>query len=153
MFTEEYMQGLMKNAKEIIPVRTEHYAKIMGLSYGRVTIRKQRTRWGSCSSKGNLNFNCLLILTPPEVMDYVIVHELCHLMEMNHSKAFWTKVEEIMPYYRENRKWLKEKGGELIRSLPVSKTASKSRRRRRTTSLTNWRVLQIPPKSGLRRGW
>lgn len=127
-FSEEYMQGLVKNAKEIIPVRTRHYARMMGVTYGRIAIRRQRTRWGSCSSKGNLNFNCLLILTPPEVMDYVIVHELCHLIEMNHSKEFWKGVEEIIPNYKEYRKWLKENGGELICSMPVQKRAVKTRR-------------------------
>ena len=79
-----------------------------------ITIRNQKTRWGSCSSKGNLNFNCLLMLTPPEVIDYVVVHELCHRKEMNHSGAFWAEVEKVLPDYKEQVKWLKENGGQII---------------------------------------
>jgi hypothetical protein len=73
-------------------------------------IKKNKTRWGSCSSKGNLNFNCLLMLALAEILDYVVVHELCHRKEMNHSKAFWAEVEKVLPDYRESVKWLKEKG-------------------------------------------
>ena len=79
-----------------------------------ITIRNQKTRWGSCSSKGNLNFNCLLMLTPPEVIDYVVVHELCHRKEMNHSWAFWAEVEKVLSGYKEQVKWLKENGGQVI---------------------------------------
>lgn len=77
---------------------------------GRITIRSQKTRWGSCSSKGNLNFNWRLIMAPGEVLDYVVVHELCHLVYMNHSAMFWKLVEEILPDYRKQRQWLKENG-------------------------------------------
>ena len=76
-------------ALKVISVKVKHYAGLMNVQYGRITIRNQKTRWGSCSSKGNLNFNCLLMLAPDEVVDYVVIHELCHLIEMNHSKAFW----------------------------------------------------------------
>ena len=85
----------------------------MGVTYGRISIREQKTRWGSCSSKGNLNFNWRLIFAPPEVLDYVVVHELAHRKEMNHSKAFYAIVESIMPDYRKWKKWLKENGGTL----------------------------------------
>ena len=78
-------------ALKVISVKVKHYAGLMNVQYGRITIRNQKTRWGSCSSKGNLNFNCLLMLAPDEVVDYVVIHELCHLIEMNHSKAFWNK--------------------------------------------------------------
>lgn len=98
----------------MIPERAAYYAEIIGVSYGRITIRNQKTRWGSCSGKGNLNFNCLLMLTPPEVLDYVVVHELCHRKEMNHSKRFWNEVEKVLPDYWESRKWLKENGGRII---------------------------------------
>ena len=87
---------------------------LVGVTYGRITIRSQHTLWGSCSSKGNLNFNCLLMLTPPEVLDYVVVHELCHRKEMNHSARFWAEVEHVLPDYEIQRKWLRENGTALI---------------------------------------
>ena len=80
-------------------------------------MRAQRTRWGSCSSSGNLNFNCLLALVPPAVLDYVVVHELCHRLEMNHSPRFWQEVGRVMPDYEEHKKWLRENGAELIERL------------------------------------
>ena len=86
----------------------------VGVTYGRITIRNQRTRWGSCSAKGNLNFNCLLMKAPPEVLDYVVVHELCHRLEMNHSPRFWAQVERVLPDYKVSRKWLREHGNELM---------------------------------------
>ena len=87
---------------------------LVGVTVGRVTIRNQRTRWGSCSAKGNLNFNCLLMLCPENVRDYVVVHELCHRLEMNHSPRFWADVEAVLPDYREPKRWLREHGGDLI---------------------------------------
>lgn len=105
--TAEDIQKLAQQALEYIPKRVEYFSKIIGVTYGRITIRNQKTRWGSCSSKGNLNFNCLLMLTPPEVIDYVVVHELCHRKQMNHSKKFWAEVEKILPDYKESIKWLK----------------------------------------------
>ena len=82
----------------------------MGVTYGRISIRSQKTRWGSCSAKGNLNYNWKLMLCPERVQDYVVVHELAHRKEMNHSPAFWAEVEKILPDYRERRKWLKTYG-------------------------------------------
>ena len=82
-------------------------------AYGRISIREQKTRWGSCSSKGNLNFNWRLILAPEEVLNYVVVHELAHRREMNHSKAFYAIVESVLPDYRTARKWLRDKGQTL----------------------------------------
>lgn len=108
--TEEEIRKLAEKALEVIPKRVAHYAKQMGVTYGRITIRNQKTRWGSCSSKGNLNFNCMLMLLPPEIQDYVVVHELCHRKEMNHSPRFWAEVEKVLPDYQTRRKWLKENG-------------------------------------------
>lgn len=108
------LNELAEKAAAYIPQRVAYFAGQMGVTYGRITIRNQKTRWGSCSSKGNLNFNCLLMLTPPQVIDYVVVHELCHRIEMNHSKAFWNEVEQVLPDYKESRKWLRDKGAMII---------------------------------------
>jgi predicted metal-dependent hydrolase len=105
---------LVTRAKRIIPQRVRYYADIMGVTYGRITIRMQKSRWGSCSGKGNLNFNCLLMRTPETILDYVVVHELCHLKEMNHSPRFWAEVEKILPDYKERRKWLKDHENEIM---------------------------------------
>ena len=109
---------LADSARAVLPERVRFFAQQMGVSYGRITIRSQHTRWGSCSPKGNLNFNCLLMLAPTEVRDYVVIHELCHRKEMNHSPAFWTEVEKFCPDYRTHRKWLKDNGASLIGRLP-----------------------------------
>ena len=98
----------MESARKIFKRKTAAYAKKMSVTYGRITIREQKTRWGSCSSKGNLNFNWKLILLAPELLDYVVVHELAHRREMNHSKNFWKIVEAELPDYRERRRRLKE---------------------------------------------
>lgn len=99
-----------KACKPLMEQRVAYFAEQMQLSYGRITLKEQKTCWGSCSSKRNLNFNWKLLLMPPEIMDYVIVHELSHLREMNHSKKFWSIVEEVLPDYKGRRKWLKENG-------------------------------------------
>ena len=113
--TPEEIKTLADQALKIIPQRVKFFAGQVGVDYGRITIRNQKTRWGSCSNKGNLNFNCLLMLAPDEILDYVVVHELCHRKEMNHSKAFWAEVEKVLPDYRESVKWLKEKGNLIMR--------------------------------------
>ena len=115
--TQGEIRELAVQARREIPPRVEHFAGIMGIQYGRITIRNQATLWGSCSAKGNLNFNCLLMLCPAEVRDYVIVHELCHRKEMNHSPRFWAEVGRVLPDYRLQRSWLKEYGGRLIRRM------------------------------------
>ena len=112
--TLDKIKILADQALKIIPTRVEYFARIIGVTYGNITIRNQKTRWGSCSNKGNLNFNCLLMLAPPEVLDYVVVHELCHRKQMNHSKAFWTEVEKVFPDYKESIKWLKEEGSQIM---------------------------------------
>lgn len=112
--TMDEVKQLADRALKMIPEKVSYYAKIMNVQYGRITIRNQKTRWGSCSGKGNLNFNCLLMLAPEKVVDYVVVHELCHLIEMNHSKAFWQQVERVMPDYKNYRQWLKDHGNEIM---------------------------------------
>lgn len=101
------IRALADQALTYIPDRVKYFANLMNVTYGKITIRNQKTRWGSCSSSGNLNFNCKLMLTPPEVIDYVIVHELCHRLQMNHSKKFWHEVEKVLPDYKIQKNWLK----------------------------------------------
>lgn len=108
--TREELEELADRAVEYIPQRVAHYAAKLGVTYGRITIRNQKTRWGSCSSKGNLNFNCLLMLTPPEVIDAVVVHELWHRKVMNHSAAFYKELHRVYPDYDRCDRWLKEHG-------------------------------------------
>jgi len=115
--TGEEIRSLGEKALAYIPERVKHYALMMGVTYGSITIRNQKTRWGSCSSKGNLNFNCLLMLTPPEVIDSVVVHELCHLLEMNHSSRFYAEVLKFCPEYYKWDSWLKEHGGAILRRM------------------------------------
>jgi predicted metal-dependent hydrolase len=111
--TPDDVKELALKAKEYIPQRVALYADALGVKYARITIRSQKTRWGSCSSKGNLNFNCLLMLTSPEVTDSVVVHELCHLKHMDHSKKFYDEVRSVFPEYDRWNAWLK-KNGKLI---------------------------------------
>lgn len=101
-------------AKAVFQQKAELYAHLMQVDYGRITVRDQKTRWGSCSAKGNLNFNWRLILAPEEVLDYVVIHELAHRREMNHSDRFWRIVESVMPDYRERRQWLRDHGDQLM---------------------------------------
>ena len=115
--TNEELKELAIKAADYIPKRVEYYASIIGVTYGRITIRNQKTRWGSCSSKGNLNFNCLLMLTPPEVIDSIVVHELCHRIEMNHSERFYSEVLKAYPEYYKWNKWLKENGGKIMHRM------------------------------------
>ena len=112
--TMEEIQQLADLALKIIPERVKYYAPLVGVSYSRITIRNQRSKWGSCSSKGNLNFNCLLMLAPPEVLDSVIVHELCHRKEMNHSPRFYAEVLRVFPDYHKWNNWLKTNGPLLM---------------------------------------
>ena len=116
--TESELRQLVSSAKETIRARVEYFAPMIGVTFQKITIRAQKTRWGSCSSKGNLSFNCLLMLAPDGALDSVVVHELCHLKEMNHSKSFYDEVFKAMPDYREKNEWLKIHGAELLSRLP-----------------------------------
>lgn len=103
----------MESARKIFKRKTAAYARKMGVTYGRITIREQKTRWGSCTSEGNLNFNWRLIFAPEKVLDYVVVHELSHRKEMNHSPAFYAVVASVMPEYKTCEKWLRDNGATL----------------------------------------
>ena len=105
---------LRERAKSVLAQRTAYFARQIGVTYGRITVRDQKTRWGSCSQTGNLNFNFRLILAPSEVLDYVVVHELCHRRQMNHSAQFWQEVAQVLPDYRERKAWLTENGWRLM---------------------------------------
>lgn len=118
LFTSEEMEALRERTRGLVALRAAYYAQLMQVDFNRIAVRAQRTRWGSCSSKGNLNFNCLLCLVPEQVLDYVVVHELCHRKQMNHSALFWAEVEAVLPDYRVGRKWLKENGRQLMARLP-----------------------------------
>ena len=97
-------------AKSYIPDRCRELATLHGFSYNKLRITSAMTRWGSCSSKKNLNFSYRLIMTPKETIDYVIIHELCHLRQMNHGPRFWKEVEAIMPEYKDHEKHLRDEG-------------------------------------------
>ena len=112
--TEEERQRAICEARVIFSDKVRFYAEKMQVEYGRITIREQKTRWGSCSAKGNLNFNWRLLLAPEEALDYVVVHELAHRRHMNHSKAFYQVVSEVMPDYRKQQRWLKENGWKIL---------------------------------------
>ena len=115
--TDEEIRALADEALRVIPGRVAHYAPLVGVTYGRITIRNQRSKWGSCSAKGNLNFNCLLMLAPPEVLDGVVVHELCHRKHPNHSPAFYAEVLRVYPDYRKWDRWLRDNGLALMRRM------------------------------------
>lgn len=108
VLSTEEEQAYREQARRVLDEKTAYYAGKMGVTYGRISIRGQKTRWGSCSLKGNLNYNWKLMLCPDRIQDYVVVHELAHRKEMNHSKAFYRIVEEILPDYRECMRWLRE---------------------------------------------
>lgn len=116
--TEAELRALKKEARADLTSRVRHYASLMGVSYARISIRAMRSRWGSCSREGNLSFNCLLMLAPPEVRDATVVHELSHRRHMNHSQAFYQEVLRYCPDYKKTSRWLKEHGAALIRRLP-----------------------------------
>lgn len=116
--TQKELAALKKEARRVFSERVAFYAPLIGVTYGRIAVRSQRTRWGSCSGQGNLNFNCLLLLAPPEVLDSVVVHELCHRREMNHSQRFYAEVLRVFPEYRKWDRWLKQNGALLQMRLP-----------------------------------
>ena len=112
--TDSELKQLRERTRILVTERVRYFAPLVGVTYNQIAIRSQRTRWGSCSRKGNLNFNCLLGLVPSEVLDYVVVHELCHRKELNHSDRFWNEVSRILPDYMARKQWLKDNGSRLI---------------------------------------
>jgi predicted metal-dependent hydrolase len=107
-----------RTARTVVSGLAQEEAERIGVAYRRIRIGGHRTRWGSCSSRGTLSFNWRLVLAPPEVLDYVVVHELCHLHIPNHSRQFWALVEQHRPRWREQRDWLREHGPELLAFRP-----------------------------------
>lgn len=114
---QSLMQWYYREAGQWISQRVEYYNNSLKETINRICIKDQKSRWGSCSSKRNLNFNWRIILAPPEVADYVVVHEMCHLRHLNHSAQFWSEVAAILPDYKERRQWLREHGQELMEKI------------------------------------
>lgn len=112
VMTEDKILEYQNQARRIFSEKAAYWAETMGVDYGTITVRSQTSRWGSCSSRGNLSFNWRVILMPQEIQDYVVVHELAHRIEMNHSERFWKQVERYLPEYKNYRKWLRCHGGE-----------------------------------------
>ncbi|WP_291927534.1 SprT family zinc-dependent metalloprotease [Candidatus Thioglobus sp.] len=110
---QEFLAYYKAAFKKIALPRLEYYAKKHHLNYNQVRLKTQKTLWGSCSSANNINLNYLLIMAPMSVVDYVIVHELCHTIHKNHSKDFWHLVGQILPNYKASKSWLKEHGHKL----------------------------------------
>ena len=109
-YTSEEEAAGRAAARRIFEEKCRYFAQRMGVTYNRISIREQKTRWGSCSSRGNLNFNWKLALMPEEIQDYLAVHELAHRLEMNHSDRFGLLVENEIPDYKERRRWLRQNG-------------------------------------------
>lgn len=118
LLSREELQTLRAETMRDMTERVTRLSVQIGVSFSGITIRAQRTRWGSCSARGSLSFNCLLMLAPPEVREYVAVHELCHRKQMNHSAAFWREVALWLPDYAAQRAWLREHGPALLGRLP-----------------------------------
>lgn len=110
--SKEEIRILREQAREILTEKTNVYVQQLGVSYNKIRIGNQTTRWGSCSSKGTISYNWKLVLMPEAIMDYVVVHEVCHLKEMNHSSQFWQLVSRVLPDYEQRRAWLKQHGNE-----------------------------------------
>ena len=113
-----------REARERISLIAQSEAMALGVSYARISLRDQRSRWGSCSTTGTLSFNWRLVLAPHDVLDYVVVHEICHLLEMNHGSAFWALVARRRPGYLEAKEWLDEHGWEILAYRPPEQVAA-----------------------------
>lgn len=120
MSSGELTQWLRNQAVKLINDKVKKFSQLIGVAYNRVAVRDQRSRWGSCSCRRNLNFNWRLIMAPEQVLDYVIIHEICHLIEMSHSKKFWELVARYCPQWHEHRDWLDNHSLELNAQLQFS---------------------------------
>lgn len=119
--TEE--QG-RREARARISLIAQSEAAALGVEYTRISLRDQRSRWGSCSNRGNLSFNWRLVLAPHDVLDYVVVHEVCHLVELHHGPAFWNLVAGRRPHYADSRRWLDDFGWEILAYSPPETLAA-----------------------------
>lgn len=117
LLTKKEIKALKDIASVVIKEKVEYYSLVLDVDYGKITIRQQKTLWGSCSSNGNLSFNCLLMLTDDEIINYVVVHELAHRKYMNHSKEFYHEIENVLPNYKVQQKWLKDNGWKFFARL------------------------------------
>lgn len=117
VFKRKLQGWYTEQTKRLIEENIYKYAAELGVNINRITIRDQKTRWGSCSSLCNLNFNWRLSIAPMEIINYVMIHEVCHLVYMNHSQQFWELLEELCPQYRYSKQWLTQNGGKLFRML------------------------------------
>ncbi len=113
-----------REARARISLIAQSEAAALGVTFARITLRDQRSRWGSCSSKGTLSFNWRLVLAPHDVLDYVVVHEICHLVELNHGDRFWRLVAQRRPSYRESKQWLDDHGWEILAYQPPVEAAA-----------------------------
>ena len=120
-FSEEEVRAMADEALRVIPRRVRYFADVLGVRYGRITVRNQVTKWGSCTAGGNLNFNCMLVLMPQEILDGVILHELCHIKHMDHSADFYRDIYAVMPDYDVRRRWLSENGSGYMRRMRLYK--------------------------------
>ena len=118
---EIILKWLKKEARHILYERTAYFSSLRSLNYGRISIKDQSSRWGSCSTLGNLNYNWRIIMAPDAVIDYLVVHELTHLIHMNHSADFWHEVKALDPGYIQHRQWLKDNGRLLFQLFPKSR--------------------------------
>lgn len=103
-----------EQGKEILTKLTQHYASLLDVKYNKITIRKQKTRWGSCSSKGNVSYNIKILCAPKEMVEYIVLHEVMHLKYFNHGKEFWKRISEIMPDYKQKMNYFREFGQNFI---------------------------------------
>ncbi len=123
LLSDEDIIALKKRAYECFPPRLEHFAELFGTDYSKLTVRCQHTRWGSCSSNGNISLNCLLLLVPDDVCDSVIAHEICHRKYMNHSRKFYAELLSKYPDYRRCERWLKENGNAILMRADILNTS------------------------------
>lgn len=113
MIKKAMIKWYREQARELLTDKVDYYRKFINKPIGEIRIKEQKSRWGSCSARGNLNFNWKIVMAPDEIIDYLVVHELCHLLHMNHSKDFWQSVGSILSDYKDRERWLKENGSLL----------------------------------------